>query len=64
MRRDYLKSKGYKIVEIWECKWWESVKEEENVGNHVKELSFQITFEARVFISYNKRWGDVWIGTM
>ena len=21
LRRDYLKSKGYKIVEIWECKW-------------------------------------------
>ena len=37
LRRDYLKSKGYKIVEIWECKWWESVKEEENVRNHVRK---------------------------
>ena len=35
--RDYLKSKGYKIVEVWECKWWESVKEEENVRNHVRK---------------------------
>ena len=37
MRRDYLKSKGYKIVEIWESKWWESVKEEENVLTHVRK---------------------------
>ena len=36
-RRDYLKSKGWKNIEIWECKWWESVKEEENFRNHVKK---------------------------
>ena len=37
MRGDYLKGKGCNIVEIWECKWWESVKEEENVRNHVRK---------------------------
>ena len=36
LRTYYLKGKEYKIVEIWECKWWESVKEEENVRNHVR----------------------------
>ena len=37
LRRDYLKSKGYKIFEIWECKWRESVKEKEIVRNHVRK---------------------------
>ena len=36
LRRDYLKSKGYKIVEFRECKWWESFKEK-NVRNHVRK---------------------------
>ena len=31
LRRDYLKNKRYKIVEIWECKRWKSVKDKENV---------------------------------
>ena len=37
LRRDYLQSKGYKIVEIWDCKMWESVKEEKNIRNHVRK---------------------------
>ncbi|XP_075263345.1 uncharacterized protein LOC142354893, partial [Convolutriloba macropyga] len=37
LRRDYLRNKGYNIVEVWECKWWERVKEEENVRNHVRK---------------------------
>ena len=46
LRRDYIKSKGYKIVEIWEFKWWESVKEEENVRNHVrKNFPFKLTLK-------------------
>ena len=36
LRRDYLRNKEYNIVEVWQCKWWERVKEEENVRNHVK----------------------------
>ena len=37
LRRDYLRNKGYNIVVVWECKWWEGVKEEENVRNHVRK---------------------------
>ena len=37
LRRYYLRNKGYNIVEVWECKWWERVKEEENVRNHVRK---------------------------
>ena len=22
MRKDYIQQKGYKIIEMWECKWW------------------------------------------
>ena len=36
-RRDYLRNKGYNIVEVWECKWWERVNKEENVRNHVRK---------------------------
>ena len=43
LRRDYLRNKGYNIVEVWECKWWERVKEEENVRNHVrKNIPFKL----------------------
>ena len=36
LRRDYLRNEGYNIVVVWKCKWWEKIKEEENVRNHVK----------------------------
>ena len=26
LRRDNLRNKGYKIVKIWECNWWEKRK--------------------------------------
>ena len=43
LRRDYLRNKGYDIVEVWECKWWERLKEEENVRNHVtKNFPFKL----------------------
>ena len=37
LRRDFLRNKGYNIVDVWECKWWERVKEEENVRNHARK---------------------------
>ena len=36
LRRDYLRNKGYKVVEIWECNWWETVKDDESVKIHVR----------------------------
>ena len=33
LRRDYLRNRGYKVVEIWECNWWETVNESETVMN-------------------------------
>ena len=30
-----MRNKGYNIVDVWKGKWWEGVKEEENVRNHV-----------------------------
>ena len=35
LRRDYLRNKGYNVGNVWKGKWWEGVKEEENVRNHV-----------------------------
>ena len=55
MRRDHLKSGGYKIVEIWECKWWESVKEEENVRNHVrKNFLFKLPLKQESLLAKNE----------
>ena len=36
LRRDYLQNKGYKVVEIWECNWWESLKGDESVKIQVR----------------------------
>ena len=49
LKRDYIKSKGYKIVEIWESKRWESVKEE-IVRNHVrKNFRFKLPLKQESF---------------
>ena len=46
LRRYYLRNKGYNFVEVWECKWWERVKEEENVRNHVrKKFPFKLSMK-------------------
>ena len=36
LRREYIKEKGYKIQEMWECEWWEHFKTNSSVKNHVK----------------------------
>ena len=36
MRREYIKEKGYKVEEMWECGWWESFKTDDKIKNHVR----------------------------
>ena len=36
MRRDYIKEKGYKVEEMWDCDWWESFKTDDKIKNHVR----------------------------
>ena len=36
MRREYIKEKGYKVEEMWECDWWESFKTNDKIKNHVR----------------------------
>ena len=36
LRRDYLRNKGHKVVEIWECNWCETLKGEASEKIHVK----------------------------
>ena len=31
-----MRNKGYKVVEIWECNWWETVKGDESVKTQVR----------------------------
>ena len=36
MRREYIKEKEYKIVEMWECGWWKHFKTDDKIKNHVR----------------------------
>ena len=36
LSRVYLQNKGYKVVKIWECSWWETLKGDESVKIHVR----------------------------
>ena len=40
MRREYIKEKGYKVEEMWECDWWESFKTNDKIKNHVRTHLF------------------------
>ena len=35
IRREYIKEKGYKVEEMWECAWWESFKTNDKIKNLV-----------------------------
>ena len=52
LRRDYLRSRRYNIVEIWERNWCERVKEEETVRNHLsKNLPFKLPMRQESFLA-------------
>ena len=36
MRREYIQQKGSKIIETWECKWWELYRTDTTVKNHLR----------------------------
>ena len=36
LRREYIKERGYKIQEMWECEWWKHFKTDSSIQNHVK----------------------------
>ena len=36
MGREYIKEKGYKVEELWECDWCESFKTNDKIKNHVR----------------------------
>ena len=37
LRRHYIQEKGYKVIEIWECKWWRLYKTSNTVKQHIRE---------------------------
>ena len=37
MRKQYIKEKGYNIVEMWECEWWNLYKTTTCVKEHLRE---------------------------
>ena len=39
MRKEYIQQKGYKILEIWECKWWELYRTDATVKIIFEQIS-------------------------
>ena len=37
MRKQYIKEKGYNVVEMWECEWWNLYKTTTSVKEHLRE---------------------------
>ena len=37
MRKQYIKEKGYNVVEMWECEWWNQYKMTTCVKEHLRE---------------------------
>ena len=37
MRKQYIKEKGYNVVEMWECEWWNLYKTTTGVKEHMRE---------------------------
>ena len=35
MRKEYIQQKEYKIIQMWECNWWELYQTEATVKNHL-----------------------------
>ena len=38
IRKQYIKEKGYNVVEMWECEWWNLYKTTTCVKQHLREL--------------------------
>ena len=38
MRKDYIQQKGYKIIEMWKCNWWELYRTDATVKNHLRAI--------------------------
>ena len=36
LRKEYIQQKGYKIFEMWECKWWELYRTDATVKNQLR----------------------------
>ena len=36
MRRSYIKEKGYKTEEMWECEWWQKIKINDQIKNNAE----------------------------
>ena len=37
MRKQYIKEKGYNVVEMWECEWWNLYETTACVKEHLGE---------------------------
>ena len=38
LRRNYIKQKGFTVIEMWECEWWRLYKTGTSVDEHIREM--------------------------
>ena len=38
LRRNYIKQKGFTVIEMWECEWWRLYKTGTSVKEHIREM--------------------------
>ena len=56
MRKQYIKEKGYNVVEMWECEWWNLYKTTTCVKKTFERIiSLQTTTEGREPVGTNKK---------
>ena len=36
MRKEYIQQKGYRVIKMWECKWWNLYRTDATVKNHLR----------------------------
>ena len=55
MRKECIQQKGYKIIEMWECNWWELYRTDAIVKNHLRaNFPYQRPLSEKGFIHENK----------
>ena len=56
MRKQYIKEKGYNVVEMWECEWWNMYKTTTCMKEHLREIiSLETSTEGRDLVETNKK---------
>ena len=56
LRREYIREKGYKIEDMWECEWWQNFKTKEKIETHIRfSFIYKRTLSIESFFVFGKK---------